>query len=424
MGKIDLDRLRELTEDPKGLSVTQICQEVGCSRDTFYRKRKIAQQHGWQAASPIRNRRTHYRADSAFQKKILDLAIDNPELGYRRIKKLLPANVTFDLIKETLRKYDLTTVPDRLVARYVLKNANASLIPNKKWRRRHKVNRIITPDHLTPKDLAKILRNVVRSARHRVPIIYPTCILLLSFRILKDLIPGKDALEVVWLDIFSNYTKVQLHELREDAIEKQYDYVLTQTITQDIFSHSNSCRLLFIEDYSNLFPHALTKYQILHNLIYKIKYPMLQKCLYQIRKNALAIVQPLGDPNSDWIITAARRSSGTSISEINQKIQTTVIQYNNSNYNGKFCFGRTPKQTFDQGACFVRQENLLLRDKDSYAWDTIFGRLNQSRHHSEDCNCEACLFTRDFLKGDFHKPRKSMARWREVPFEKQNKYTL
>ena len=425
MAKIDINRLCEYVQDPKGLSVTQICQNLGCSRDTYYRKRKMAQNHGWAAAFPLRKKKENYFIDSSLQKQIFDTAISNPDLGYRRLKKLLPETVSIDVIKNTLRKYDIATTADRLVARYVLSGGEASLISQGKGHRKRKVDRIITPELLTQKDLAKILGNVVPSARSRIPIIFPNCIILLSFRHLDDLIPGKNALEVRWRDIFSNYMKVRLYELKQEALEKQYDQILAQTIIQDIFSKKNICRLLFIEDYSDLFPYAMTQYKINHNLIYKFKYPKLKMCLSLINKNAFALVRPQDPPISDNIIAATRQSSGKSISEIDKKIQASVSRLNNSNNYGKFCFGRTPKQTFDQGKKFRVKTNMLLLDKDFHMLQTIFARFNESRQHSYDCDCPNCWFVRSFLPGSTKKfPHKKMAKWREVAFEKQTKYTL
>jgi AraC-like DNA-binding protein len=288
----NLNHFRALVESNPAWSKTEIAQVLGCSRDTVHRILKLVREHGWISTMPIRKKRKTYSANSTIQKQIIDLAIAHPEYGHRRIKKLLPETVAEDFIKTTLKNYSLSTVADRLVARYILKNGNAFLIPDAKWGRKYKVDKIITPDKLTPKDLAKVLGNIVPSARRRVPIIYPTCILCLSFRVLYDLVPGKNALEVIIRDIFSSYRTVELHELMPDATAKQYDRILSQTIYKHIFSACDICRLLFIVDHSNLFPDASTKYRILNNSAFKISYPLLQQRLYQIRENALAIICP------------------------------------------------------------------------------------------------------------------------------------
>src|SRR5271157_5238233 len=240
--RIDLDRFRALAESDPALSKTEIARELGCSRDTIHRKLKLVRDHGWVSAMPIRKKRKIYSANFTIQKQIFDLAIAHPDFGHRRIKGLISEHVAGDFIKVTLKRYSLSTVSDRLVARYILKNGNASLIPDKKWRKKHGVDKIITPDKLTPKDLAKVLGTVVRSARRRVPIIYPTCILCLSFRVLNDLVPGKNALEVIIRDIFSSYRTVELHELMPDATAKQYDRILSQTIYKHIFPACDICR--------------------------------------------------------------------------------------------------------------------------------------------------------------------------------------
>jgi hypothetical protein len=208
----------------------------------------------------------------------------------------------------------------------------------------------------------------------------------------------KNALEVIIRDIFSNYRTVEFHELIPDPTAKQYDRILTQTIYKHIFSASDICRLLFIVDHSKLFPDASTKYRILNNFEFKISFPLLQPCLYQIRENALAIICPNDLPVSDNLIWAARKSFGKTLTEIDQVIQKEVDQHNNNVYYGKYCFGRTPKQTLEEGKWLVKQGPGLLKDIELLKWEAVVGRWNTAHHHPIDCECEFCWFTRDSIQ--------------------------
>ena len=103
-------------------NVSQACNVMGFSRDSFYRFKQLYDQGGELALADINRKgkpQPKNRIDPDIEKKIVEIALDNPALGQQRVSNELRKNGMFVSpggVRSVWLRHDLETFKKRLTA--------------------------------------------------------------------------------------------------------------------------------------------------------------------------------------------------------------------------------------------------------------------------------------------------------------------
>jgi transposase InsO family protein len=334
--KLGLIRLAETLGN-----VSNACKVMGYSRDSFYRFKELYDQGGELALQEISRRKPiiKNRVEEAVEQAVLDFAIEKPAFGQLRVSNELKKKGIFVSpggVRSIWQRHDLETFKKRLKAL----EAKAA-----------QENFILTEEQLQALERAK----EEKVANGEIETEHPGYLLSQDTYYIGDLKGVGRIYQQTVIDTYSKNAFVKIYDRKNAlvAAEMLNDRVLPWYEEQDV----RVMRILTdrgTEYCGKREHHEYELYLTIENIDHsktKARSPKTNGICERFHKT-------IGD---EFYKVAFRKKVYSTLDQLQKDVDEWVNDYNNERtHSGKYCYGKTPMQTFTESK-HVAQEKMLDR---------------------------------------------------------------
>lgn len=311
------------------------------------------------------------------EKEIVSAAIQNPSWGYRILKANIPGSPSETSIKNILKKYDLSTIEGRVVANHVVNKVPVKGIikhpsPYCKYDK-NLTTSIILPENIQRHHINRILGQTTFTEQNSRIVLYPGCIWYLICRNISKYINSKiDIYEFIAFDHFSNFIgEYQLVPVMSvDDFDQTFIDFYTDCYSQ-LLNLSENMQLVIVD-----FEENLTSSSKIHTIAkkYKIR-PLIRRLFLNLEEDSFRVFHSLktsknisfchslscflnhitDDIYLRWINwnPIIDKVSSPSLKKLVQEFECYISKYNSNPHYSKFCYGWSPKKTFEDGVWLI-----------------------------------------------------------------------
>jgi len=322
-------------------SVSNACKVMGYSRDSFYRFKELYDQGGELALQEISRKKPilKNRVEEAVEKAVLEFALEKPAFGQLRVSNELKKKGIFVSpggIRSIWMRHDLETFKKRLKA-LEAKSAQE--------------NFILTEEQLQALEKAK----EEKVAHGEIETEHPGYLLSQDTYYIGDLKGVGRIYQQTVIDTYSKNAFVKLYDRKNAlvAAEMLNDRVLPWYEEQDV----RVMRILTdrgTEYCGKREHHEYELYLTIENIEHsktKARSPKTNGICERFHKT-------IGD---EFYKVAFRKKVYSTLDELQKDVDEWVNDYNNDRvHSGKYCYGKTPRQTFLESK-HLAQEKMLDR---------------------------------------------------------------
>jgi len=322
-------------------SVSQACKVMGFSRDSFYRFRELYETGGELALQEVSRRKpiVKNRVDAGIETAILTLAIERPALGQVRVSNELKKQGLFVSpggVRGVWLRNELETFRKRLKA-LEAKTAQEGLI--------------LTEDQIRALERAK----EEKEAHGEIETMHPGYLGAQDTYYVGTIKGVGRIYQQTFIDTYSKVAFAKLYDRKNALVAADHlnDKVLP------FFEESNVTLLRVLTDRGTEYcgareHHEYQLYLALEDIDHsrtKARHPQTNGICERFHKTL----------QDEFYSTAFRKTLYTSLEQLQTDLDRWMDEYNRDRpHSGKYCFGKTPLQTF--------------LDSRQLAWDKILDR--------------------------------------------------
>jgi transposase InsO family protein len=320
-------------------SVSQACKVMGYSRDSFYRFKELYDAGGELALQEISRRKPvlKNRVDSAIEQAVLTMAIEKPAYGQLRVSNELRKQGVFISsggVRSVWLRHDLETFDKRLKA-LSAKVAQEGLI--------------LTEDQLQALERAK----QEKQAHGEIETEHPGYLGAQDTFYIGTLKGVGRIYQQTFIDTYTRVAVCKLYDRKNalTAADTLNDRVLP-------FFEAEGVPLLRVltdrgsEYVGNLEQHEYELYLALENIDHsktKVKSPQTNGICERFHKTIL----------NEFYRVAFRKKLYASLDELQSDLDVWLVHYNEERpHSGKYCYGKTPMETFRDSKTLVEEKML------------------------------------------------------------------
>lgn len=339
--KVIKNKLGLLALSKKLGSVSQACKIMGYSRDSFYRYKELYETGGELALQDISRKKPcpKNRVDAAIEKEVVSFAIEKPAFGQLRVSNELKKKGVFVSpggVRSIWLRHDLETFQKRLKAleakmaqeEYILTEEQLKAFEKaKEEKQAHGEIETAHPGYLIAQDTYYVgtIKGVGRIYQQTVIDTYSK----VAFIKLYDRKNALVAAEILNDKVIPWFEEQDVRILRS-LTDRGTEYCGAR-------EHHEYELYLSIEDIE----HTKTK----------ARHPQTNGICERFHQTI----------QNEFYATAFRKKLYSSIEELQEDADKWLIEYNEERtHSGKYCFGKTPMQTFSESK-HLAQEKMLDR---------------------------------------------------------------
>ncbi len=322
-------------------NVAQACKMMGYSRDSFYRFKELYEVGGEQALQDMSRRKPcpKNRVEGHIEKAVVDFAIEKPAYGQLRVSNELKKQGIFISpggIRSVWLRYNLETFQKRLKA-LEAKMAQEQLI--------------LTEDQVRALEKAK----EEKQAHGEIETEHPGYLLAQDTYYVGTIKGVGRIYQQTVIDTYSKVVFVKLYDRKNAlvAADMLNDKVIPWFDEQDVHI------LRILTDRGTEYCGAREHHEYeLYLAVEDIEHSRTKAKSPQTNGICERFHQTI---QNECYATVFRKKVFESIDELQQEVDTWLVEYNEQrSHSGKYCFGKTPLQTFIDAKC-IAQEKMLDR---------------------------------------------------------------
>ena len=333
-------------------NVSQACKTMGYSRDTFYRYKELYESGGEAALIEISRKKpiVKNRVAPHIEEAVLQIAVDNPALGQHRVSNQLKQQgilISGGGVRSIWQRHGLETFKKRLKA---LEAHSA------------KSGILLTEEQLVCLEKAKIQRE----ARGEIETEHPGYLIAQDTYFVGTM---KGVGRIYQQTVIDTYSRCAFATLYTEKTAITAAHMLNDTVIPWFSDHQVPILRVLTDrgtEYcGKLEQHAYQLYLAVENIDHtrtKAYSPQTNGIVERFHKTM----------KHEFYDITFRKKIYTSIEQLQIDVNQWLVTYNTMRpHSGKYCYGKTPQQTFEQG-----QE--IVRDKHIQSWhDQTAQRQNE-----------------------------------------------
>lgn len=332
-------------------NVSQACKVMGFSRESFYRFKELYDKGGEMALQEISRKKplVKNRVDENIETSVVELAIEQPAFGQVRVSNELKKRGLFISpggVRSVWLRHDLETMQKRLKA-LSAKVAQDGLI--------------LTEDQVAVMERAR----QEKEAHGEIETEHPGYLGAQDTFYVGTLKGVGRIYQQTFIDTYTRVAHVKLYDRKNAlvAADMLNDRVLP-------FFESQGVKLLRVmtdrgsEYCGNIQHHEFQLYLALENIDHtrtKARSPQTNGICERFHKTIL----------NEFYRTAFRKKIYTSIDELQADADEWIDHYNCERpHSGKYCFGKTPMQTFLDSKRLAEEKMFGYKERDEHSTET------------------------------------------------------
>lgn len=319
-------------------NVSQACKVMGYSRDTFYRFKQLYENGGEEALQEMTRKKPNIknRIPEYIEEAVVKMAIDNPALGQSRVSNELTKQgilLSAGGVRSVWLRNDLETFPKRLKA-LEAKSAQDGMV--------------LTEEQLQALEKAK--EN--REAHGEIETEHPGYLGSQDTYYVGNM---KGVGRIYQQTFIDTYSRVAFAKLYTEKTAVTAAHILNETVIP--WFESQKIPLLRIltdrgtEYCGKVENHAYQLYLGLENIDHsktKVRHPQTNGICERFHRTM----------KNEFYDTAFRKKIYRSVEELQTDVNEWLRQYNEFRpHSGRFCYGKTPLQTFNDSKHIAIEKN-------------------------------------------------------------------